>query len=175
MPPPRAGGRVAPSQGAHSRSLRPDIWLHHAFAITAFSACLAFRVFIPQAVILTATECTAGLPPAFQEARKASRATGALSATLAALMLAGFAGRCALSLAVVLPQAPQTLGALAQLVGGTAARPAHAAARGTVWACAVGLGSLNCLWFGKVVAAVSRSVGGSGWARAPGAAPAPAS
>jgi hypothetical protein len=112
---------------------------------------LRFRVFVPQAVLLTMTECTAGLPAAFQEARKAKRAHGALSLTLAALLLVGFAGRCALSAAVVVPTAPATFAALADVAAGRCAAPAVALAQGVVWACAAVLTALNLHWFGKVL------------------------
>eukprot|EP00302_Diacronema_sp_CCMP2436_P014264 CAMPEP_0179872136 /NCGR_PEP_ID=MMETSP0982-20121206/21320_1 /TAXON_ID=483367 /ORGANISM="non described non described, Strain CCMP 2436" /LENGTH=320 /DNA_ID=CAMNT_0021763097 /DNA_START=33 /DNA_END=995 /DNA_ORIENTATION=- len=140
-----------PEKGAHTRTLRPEMWLHHAFAIVAFSAVLLQRCYLPQAVLLTATECTCALPPSFQEARKAKRATGALSATLSTLLLAAFAGRCAVSLAVIAPTTPSAIAALRELLAGRAAQPAYAAAQGVVWACAVGLGTLNALWFSKIL------------------------
>jgi hypothetical protein len=125
----------------------------------AFSAVLASRSFVREAVMLTATECTAALPPAFREAREAKRAKGALSATLAVLLLGGFAGRCAISAAVILPTAPRTLGALAEAVAGRSAAPGLAAARGVVWSCAVGLGSLNVYWCSAIVKAFARQAG----------------
>lgn len=103
------------------------------------------------------------MPSAFQEARKAKRASGALSLTLAVLMLVGFAARCALSAAVVFnSDAYATLLGLADLIAGRSAQPARVVAQGLVWVCAVGLGALNCLWLGKVLRGAAKVVMRSG-------------
>lgn len=169
------------AQGARSPTLRPGIWAHHVLAAIAFSAVLVSGAYAQDAVFLCTTEVTAALPPALQEMRRArrERAEPELAASLVLLMLTGFAFRCAVSWAVVVPNARPSVRAMLELARGEAAAPGVAAARGVVWSCAVGLGALNCHWMHRVLLgarkAVAKARGGAGAsggksARAPAAA-----
>lgn len=84
--------------------LRPDIWLHHGFALGCFSIVLTTGEFLEEAVMLTAVEATCALPVAFTQAAQGKILKGARSIALAGLMVGGFTLRVLLSSHLTLPR-----------------------------------------------------------------------